>query len=200
MWEAPSVAARPASPDESNRQVTPTATLPPPLVWYQPSARVLPPPKPRLTIVSSTPTADPDDTSESAANASTPIAPAVASPAVAATTPRRELNGEFQGLLERANEKLQLERAERRELDAWVVSVVNRLVDVEDRRQALEDRTETLEARLADVERTGGPAAQQALWRAQLLDDRLTAVERRQAQRRAFSWWPHNADRSAPSH
>jgi hypothetical protein len=102
---------------------------------------------------------------------------------------RPEFDNEIRLLLAKSNEKAQREQAERREVDAWVVAVVSRLDEIERHRQLLDDRTEALESRVTQVEHVTDEQAHTTDALAREVDDRLMAVERRQARRRAFSWW-----------
>ena len=102
---------------------------------------------------------------------------------------RPDLDNEIRVLLAKSNEKAQREQAERREVDAFVVAVISRLDEVERHRQLLDERTNALEGRVTHVEHVNVEQARTTEALAFELDDRLTAVERRQARRKAFSWW-----------
>ncbi len=110
---------------------------------------------------------------------------------------RPDLDNEIRVLLAKSHEKAQREQAERREVDTWVVAVVSRLDDFERDRQLLAERTEALENRLGHVEHVASEQTRAAEALAFEFDDRMTAVERRQARRRAFSWWTGAAEPSA---
>jgi hypothetical protein len=159
------------TPPRSPRLAYHRSSLPAPL----PPPTPLPPTAPPVIIAN---LVTPPTTANSSAAA--PPSPKAARP---------EFDNEIRLLLAKSNEKAQREQAERREVDAWVVAVVSRLDEIERHRQLLDDRTEALESRVTQVEHVTDEQAHTTDALAREVDDRLTAVERRQARRRAFSWW-----------
>lgn len=156
-------------PPHSPRCTNYRASLPAPLP---------PPPAPTAPPVAIANLVTPPTTANSSTSA--PLPPTVTRP---------DLDNEIRVLLAKSSEKTQREQAERREVDAWVVAVVARLDEAERRRRLLDERTEALESRMTQAEHVNVEQARTTEALAFELHDRLTAVERRQARRRAFSWW-----------